>query len=138
MESGLFHFAALWHSRQRAQELGLWSRLDGSRFLSIKDTKLTERLNMEFRAEFFNIMNHPSFGNPSPAEGVFTGSIQGTPPTTPSSYVVTGVDTTPGDPLLGSFLPALPAHRATVPPQGDWRIRPCPRARSSSAVRFSF
>jgi Carboxypeptidase regulatory-like domain/TonB dependent receptor len=31
----------------------------------IKDTKITERLNAEFRAEFFNILNHTNFAQPS-------------------------------------------------------------------------
>ena len=30
----------------------------------IKDTKLNERWNMQFRAEFFNILNHTQFYNP--------------------------------------------------------------------------
>jgi hypothetical protein len=30
-----------------------------------KNTKLTERLNLEFRAEFFNMTNHPSFDVPA-------------------------------------------------------------------------
>ena len=29
-----------------------------------KETKLTERVNMELRADFFNILNHPNFANP--------------------------------------------------------------------------
>jgi hypothetical protein len=31
-----------------------------------KDTKITERLNAQFRAEFFNIINHTNLGNPIP------------------------------------------------------------------------
>src|ERR1019366_1354827 len=31
----------------------------------IKQTKVTERLNAEFRAEFFNILNHTNLGQPS-------------------------------------------------------------------------
>jgi hypothetical protein len=31
----------------------------------IKNTAITERLNFEFRAEFFNVLNHPSFNAPS-------------------------------------------------------------------------
>jgi hypothetical protein len=30
----------------------------------VKNTRLTERLNVEFRSEFFNILNHPNFGQP--------------------------------------------------------------------------
>jgi hypothetical protein len=39
-----------------------------------KTTKLTEKMSMDFRAEFFNIFNHPSFQPPA-AGGI--GSIQG-------------------------------------------------------------
>ncbi len=41
-----------------------------------KGTKITETLNMEFRAEFFNIINHPMFS--APAAGIFTGYKFGT------------------------------------------------------------
>ena len=34
-------------------------------FSIIKRTKITERVNSEFRAEFFDIFNHPNFGNPN-------------------------------------------------------------------------
>jgi hypothetical protein len=30
----------------------------------VKNTALTERVNLQFRAEFFNIFNHPNFGLP--------------------------------------------------------------------------
>jgi len=33
-------------------------------FSVFKNTNLTERLNLELRAEFFNIFNHPNFSNP--------------------------------------------------------------------------
>jgi hypothetical protein len=33
----------------------------------IKNTRLTERQNLQFRTEFFNIANHPVFGNPNVA-----------------------------------------------------------------------
>ena len=29
-----------------------------------KDTKLTEKLTLQFRTEVFDIFNHPNFGNP--------------------------------------------------------------------------
>ena len=38
----------------------------------VKDTRLKERLNMEFRAEFFNLLNHTNFG--IPARSLFTSS----------------------------------------------------------------
>ena len=32
-----------------------------------KDTSITERLNVKFAADFFNLLNHPNFANPSQA-----------------------------------------------------------------------
>jgi hypothetical protein len=34
-------------------------------FSLVKDTRLTERVRMQIRAEFFNILNHPQFANPT-------------------------------------------------------------------------
>ena len=34
-------------------------------FSVVKNTKITERFNLQFRAEFFDIFNHPNFGNPN-------------------------------------------------------------------------
>jgi hypothetical protein len=34
-------------------------------FSVIKNTKVTEKLNVQFRAEMFDILNHPNFGNPA-------------------------------------------------------------------------
>jgi hypothetical protein len=33
-------------------------------FSVTKDTKITERFNLQFRSELFDIFNHPNFGNP--------------------------------------------------------------------------
>jgi hypothetical protein len=33
-------------------------------FSVTKDTKLSERFNLQFRADFFNLFNHPNFSNP--------------------------------------------------------------------------
>jgi Carboxypeptidase regulatory-like domain len=41
-------------------------------FAVLKDTKITEAIGLQFRAEFFNILNHPNFG--LPASAVFTSS----------------------------------------------------------------
>ena len=34
-------------------------------FSVIKNTKVTEKFNVQFRAEMFDILNHPNFGNPA-------------------------------------------------------------------------
>ncbi|HYY73134.1 MAG TPA: hypothetical protein VE778_06035, partial [Candidatus Bathyarchaeia archaeon] len=44
--------------------------LTGPRFVNtdlslVKNTKLTERMNLQFRAEAFDVFNHPNFGNPN-------------------------------------------------------------------------
>lgn len=40
-----------------------------------KDTKITEGTNLQFRAEFYNIWNHPQFNPPSNAVGSTLGEI---------------------------------------------------------------
>jgi hypothetical protein len=48
-------------------------------FSLIKETKITERLNLEFRTEVFNIINHPNFNSPIDNSTLFNsdGSIPG-------------------------------------------------------------
>ena len=40
-----------------------WSNLD---FSVVKDTRITESKTLQFRAEFFNILNEPTFALPNP------------------------------------------------------------------------
>lgn len=48
-------------------------------FSVIKDTKINERFNLQFRTEMFDVLNHPNFGNPvlTTTSGSF-GQIFGT------------------------------------------------------------
>ena len=45
-------------------------------FSTIKDTKLSERFTLQFRAEFFNIFNHSNWGLPT-APAAFTQAPNG-------------------------------------------------------------
>jgi hypothetical protein len=53
----------------------------------VKNTALTERVNLQFRAEFFNVFNHSNFSTPNPA--VFQGAVY-----SPSAGVITSESTT--------------------------------------------
>src|SRR5215472_5522117 len=45
----------------------------------VKNTKVTERMNVQFRAEAFDMLNHPNFGNPNlNAQSSTFGRITGT------------------------------------------------------------
>jgi hypothetical protein len=49
-------------------------------FSLFKDTSITEGRMVQFRAEFFNIANHPNFNNPIRTLGPAFGSIQSAAP----------------------------------------------------------
>src|SRR5260221_12489351 len=47
----------------------------------IKNTKITERVNLQFRADAFDLFNHPNFGNPGGGNGfvVLPATLNATP-----------------------------------------------------------
>jgi hypothetical protein len=57
-------------------------------FSIMKDTKIRERLDIQFRAEFFNIFNHPDFGEPTSTNFV-SGATVGTGKINPSAGIIT-------------------------------------------------
>jgi hypothetical protein len=68
---------------------GLWS-FDTA---VMKDTRITEALRVQFRAEFFNIFNHSNF-NPPPNLGVFILNPDGTSTVNPTFSQLTSTATT--------------------------------------------
>jgi hypothetical protein len=58
-----------------------------------KNTRITERLSAQFRAELFNIFNHPDFGLPN--AGVFLLQPNGTTTISPTAGQITGTTNTP-------------------------------------------
>ncbi len=57
-------------------------------FSAVKDTHITEGLNLQFRAEFFNILNHTNFLTPN--EVVYSSATQ----VSPTAGVITATSTT--------------------------------------------
>jgi len=53
----------------------------------MKNFAITERVTMQFRADIFNIFNHPNFENPN---GGICNSVQSATPTTPASCTLIG------------------------------------------------
>ena len=63
-----------------------------------KNFKFKERLTTQFRAEFFNVLNHPNFGNPG------FRNISNSDPSAPGSFGAENVtpDVTANNPVLGT------------------------------------
>ena len=58
----MFCSTAIWHDRHQRPQLAVenpnYFNMD---FALMKNTKLTERINVQLRAEFFDVINHPNF-----------------------------------------------------------------------------
>jgi hypothetical protein len=57
----------------------------------IKDTPLKERAHLQFRAEFFNILNHPNFALPNAS--AFVQGVDGTGSPNPTFGKITATTT---------------------------------------------
>jgi hypothetical protein len=102
---GTRHFGSEGRTSLRGPSFKQWD------FALYKNTKLTERLGMQLRAEFFNILNHPNFSNPFlPAfisDAAFNGTTIGNGREVGSGFFpisATG-DVGIGNPFLGGGAP---------------------------------
>jgi hypothetical protein len=68
-----------------------------------KKFKFQERLTAQFRAEFFNVLNHPNFANPYGASSGFGIGAEGDPSSTSNFGCGCATpDQAAGNPVLGS------------------------------------
>jgi hypothetical protein len=70
-------------------------------FSVFKEWKFKERYGAQFRAEFFNVLNHPTVANPSGAAAGFGGGSDPSAASTFGSGIQTP-DVGAGNPLVGS------------------------------------
>jgi hypothetical protein len=86
-------------------------------FAVVKDTHLSERVNLQFRAEFFNLFNNVNFREPYSRAGVVfsdvTGHFSKAFPNTNNCFAVPGKPNGCSfiDPLFGQILQAFPARQ---------------------------
>jgi hypothetical protein len=78
---------------------GIGPRLNNTDIALLKDTKIRERLSLQFRAEFFNILNHPNYGAPNVGSGgtgnLFTAIANGAGVPNPNAGRLTTIVGTP-------------------------------------------
>jgi len=93
------HFGSLGRNSLRGPDFRNWD------FTIIKDTKLTERLKLHARVDFFNFTNHPNFSNPWLPTFFADAAPNGINPATGASIgflpITATVDTGLGNPILG-------------------------------------
>jgi len=58
-------------------------------FSAMKNTRLKEQLNLQFRAEFYNLLNHPNWGLPN--VNVFTQAANGGGNYSPAAGTITSL-----------------------------------------------
>ncbi len=101
--SGTRHFGTLGRNALIGPAFRQWD------FSLVKNTKLTERYNLQFRTDFYNLLNHPNFSNPLlPSFFDDIGSFPINPVTGRISgfFPITGtVDSAIGNPILGGGSP---------------------------------
>jgi len=105
--SGTRHFGTLGRNALIGPPFRQWD------FSLVKDTRISERLNLQFRIEAYNLLNHPNFSNPLlpsffddisafATPNASTGRFQSfTPGLTPFFPIVATVDSGIGNPILG-------------------------------------
>ena len=88
VQSERLHSAGLRHLREFGEGRIHGARTGGSGLSLFKNTALTERVRLQFRAEFFNVLNHTNLGTPNAT--TFSGSAFNA-----SAGLITTLATTP-------------------------------------------